>query len=172
MNLGKHDYCWYNRSATALSARVCLKHAKRDRLFDIVQNIKVELMYSDGVTAAPIYQVRDKRREKIILNILSPSRKQLKCSSFEDLEILFRIEEVTFYHGHSRGGFRLKVSVPHFAGTEVVHPFVSEKVIHVLSKKPTEKKEKLISPTPISSAEEYQFTPNDGLMLLEILTDE
>jgi hypothetical protein len=84
--------------------------------------------------------LRDESKSKRILNILSPPTAEIKCSPFEDVEIRFRIEEVSFYHT-DRGGFKLKVSVPHVPGTEVVHPAVSDIAVFVLSK-PTHKKKK------------------------------
>ena len=136
-------YSWYKSKGgknTALSAKIGLKHTTGERQSDKMSEIKVELMYSDGLTAAPIYQLRDESKSKRILNILSPPTTEIKCSAFEDLDIHFRIEEVSFYHA-DRGGFKLKVSVPHVPGTEVVHPAVSDKVIFVLSK-PNNKKKK------------------------------
>ena len=135
--LGKDAYVWYKskggKNNAALSATISMKHTTGERPYGITPNIKVELMYSDGVTAAPVYQLKHTSRSQHLLHILSPPRKELKCSPFEDLTVRFRIEEVSFYHA-SRGGFRLKVSVPHFACTEMIHPAVSDKVITVLSK--------------------------------------
>jgi hypothetical protein len=42
--------------------------------------------------------LRDESKSKRILNILSPPTAEIKCSPFEDVEIRFRIEEVSFYH--------------------------------------------------------------------------
>jgi hypothetical protein len=51
--------------------------------------------------------LRNKSKSKRILNALSLPTTEIKWSPFQDLEIRFRIEEVSFHHA-DRGVFKLK----------------------------------------------------------------
>ena len=72
--LGKDAYVWYKskggKNNAALSATISMKHTTGERPYGITPNIKVELMYSDGVTAAPVYKLKQTSRSQHLLHIL------------------------------------------------------------------------------------------------------
>jgi hypothetical protein len=133
---------WYNAFGgkdESLEASVFIKCASGTLDTTFTQTMMVELVYADE-TSIPASRKRKKKvtGQQRLLNILKPAPEEQKIESTSfTTDLRFRIEEVTFHHAE-RG---LKVRV--FARTlhetpgaqqVIIHPAISDRTIHVLSK--------------------------------------
>jgi hypothetical protein len=137
----KNNYAWYQSSRVVrpLEACVYLKQAPGTApicLEDV--DINVELLYETGEIPAPLYML--KNNEKRLLN-MSPETIKFSTSQIKPTYFQYRIEEVSYYH-RKRGGFKLRVSVPNFRGSQVIHPAVTADSLYVYSKKRTSKRKR------------------------------